>query len=172
MKTSTKNFSKVLLMAITILTMSIISSCNKDGEAGPAGTNGSNGINGTNGIDGNVNIRTTPWSTRTFTGSGSNWQITFAMPQITQIEVDSGLLLTYRKGAAGEAIQVFNSTTPYFIIYYYSGNISMESSSNQSGMYRHIILPPFFPAGTRGVSKPDYSKMSYHEICTKFNIPE
>ena len=37
-----KNFSKVLIVAITIFSIIIISSCSKDGEPGTPGTNGTN----------------------------------------------------------------------------------------------------------------------------------
>ena len=48
MNTTIKNFSKVLLVAISIFSVTVVSSCSKDGEPGAAGTNGTNGINGTN----------------------------------------------------------------------------------------------------------------------------
>jgi hypothetical protein len=60
MNTTIKNFSKVLLVAITIFSMSIFSSCTKDGEAGATGKDGvngqagTNGTNGTNGIDASI----------------------------------------------------------------------------------------------------------------------
>ena len=54
MNTTIKNFLKVLLIAITIFSMSIISSCSKDcvnGTNGLDGATGKAGINGTNGIN-------------------------------------------------------------------------------------------------------------------------
>jgi hypothetical protein len=172
MNTTIKNFSKVLLLAITIFSMSIISSCSKDGEPGAPGKDGVNGTNGTNGTNANVNVISSQWTLRTFTGSGSSWQVAFAMPQITTEIINTGLLLTFRKGITGEAIQVSNQVTPYFWVYYLPGNIELEASSNQSAEYRHIFIPRASSSLERGLGTLNYSKMSYHEVCAKFNIEE
>jgi hypothetical protein len=95
MKTTIKNFSKVLLVAITILSISIISSCSKpdNGTNGIDGKNGLNGTNGTNGTsiyydpitisgglnNGSVNVSSTYTilniGTRTFNKVATNTQI-------------------------------------------------------------------------------------------------
>ncbi len=172
MNTTIKNFSKVLLVAITIFSMSMISSCSKDGVNGTNGIDGATGQAGTNGTNSNINVISTPWTARTFTGSGSNWNAQFAIPQITADILASGLLLTYKKGVTGETILVANQVSPYFWVYYLVGNIEMESSTNQSAQYRHIFIPRAASAFERTVVPVNYSKMTYHEICTKFNIPE
>ena len=51
MNTTIKNFSKVLLIAITIFSMSIISSCSKDCVNGTNGLDGATGQAGINGIN-------------------------------------------------------------------------------------------------------------------------
>ena len=48
MNTIIKNFSKVLLVAISIFLMSIILSCSKDGETSSSGKDGVNGLNSIN----------------------------------------------------------------------------------------------------------------------------
>ncbi len=172
MNTTIKKFSKVLLIAITIFSMTIISSCSKDGEPGATGKDGLNGTNGTNGTNSNINIISTPWTTRIFTGSGSSWNSQFAVPQITADIMATGLLLTFKKGITGETIQVSNQVSPYFWIYYLVGNIEIEASTNQSAQYRHIFIPRAASAFERTAVSENYSKMSYHEICTKFNLQE
>ena len=47
--------------------------------------------------------------------------------------------------------------------------LAIDPANNNK--FRYILIPGGVPAG-RGITPPDYSKMSYHEICTKFNIPE
>ncbi len=175
MNTTIKNFSKVLLLAITIFSMTIISSCSKDGVDGKNGIDGATGqagTNGTNGTNSNVNVISTPWTNRIFAGSGSNWGITYPVPAITADIIATGLTLTFKRTEEGVMIQATNTTTPYFWIYYLVGNVEIDATTNQSGFYRNIIIPRAGSSLERGVSKPDYSRISYHEICTKFNIPE
>ena len=175
MKTIIKKISKVLLLAITIFSISIISSCSpEDGKDGVNGTNGVDGINGTNGTNGtssNVNVISTPWTTRTFSGSGTSWTVSFSVPQITASVLSSGLLLTYRKVDTGETVQVTNQVSPYFWIYYMVGTIEFDATTNQTAQYRHIIISSVTSAFSKK-TQPNYSKMSYHEVCTLLDIQE
>ncbi len=155
------------IATVLVLGISIFSCSPEDGKDGIAGTAGTNGTNGTNS---NVNVISTPWTIRTFTGSGSNWNVSYPLSQITQDNLDSGVLLTYKKTGT-DIFQVSNTVTPYFWVYYSLGEIAMESSINQSGSYRHIIILRAGSAFERNVNT-DYTKMSYQEICAKFNIPE
>ena len=170
-KNNKKVMSKnsILKIATTLVFILAIMSCSpKDGAVGPAGPAGPTGANGTNS---NVNVFSSPWATRTFTGSGTNWTTTYAMPQINEQTLQSGLILTFKKTDLGETIQVTNTITPYFFIFYFLGNVQIGASSNQTGMYRNIIIPSQDCSTCRNTNS-DYSIMSYKEICTKFNILE
>ena len=151
------------IATILILTISIFSCSPEDGK---------DGINGTNGIGSDLEYYATTWATRNFVGSGTTWYSTISIPVITQQVLDKGVILTFKKTATDEVVEVSNTTTPYFWIFHLLGNIDFESSSNQTGTYRHIILVPTVPTGVSRLRKTDYTKMSYQEICAKFNIPE
>jgi hypothetical protein len=165
MKTKIKNLSKVLLVAITIFSIFMITSCSKDGQ------------NGKDGVPGTVNVYYSPWASRTFTGSGISWQTDYEAPQITQEILDKGTVLCYLKQDA------YVAPIPFYYpqrieVYYEINRIIHYASFNPPFQFRYIVIP----GGTSNLAgrnannittNPiDYSKMSYHQICVKFNIPE
>lgn len=212
MKTSTKNFSKVMLIAITILSMSIVSSCSKDGEngingtdgtngingavgaTGATGTSGSNGTNGTNGTNGNANVIASVWFPANwgYQNLSSTKGMLIHVPEVSQTVLkNNSNVMVYAKqfgtssvfplpGAGRWANVVtynyeFGNNAPYdgIIITLTSNDGSALSDLTydpiRGNAFRYIIIPT---GSGRGVTPIDYTNMSYHEICTKFNIPE
>ncbi len=147
--------------------MTIISSCSKDGEPGVAGKDGQTGT---------ANVIYSSWTQRTYPApsGGSSWQIQYAAPQITQEILDKGTILSFWKQdlATEDIAQLPLNTSVRIEVYYGINRIQHYASFNASGFYRYVILPGGISTSGRGITPPDYTKMSYHEICTKFNIPE
>ena len=198
MNTTIKNFSKVLLVAITIFSMTIISSCSKDGDIGAAGKDGLNGAVGATGTTGSTgsagpigsaNVIYSNWISADFVATGSAYYFTIPLPaSVTYTDIfnryhvsvyyDLGALhqlpmkdfnlnaeISYLVGSSGFRIQVARAgvATPD-IIAPIIGTINYDR-------LRYVLIPGSIPAG-RGISPPDYSKMTYHDVCRKFNIPE
>lgn len=214
MKTTIKKISKVLLVAITIFSMNVISSCSKDGEpgiagkdglngavgatgpAGPIGGTGNTGPAGPTGPIGTANVIYSDWFPANFpaTGvaSGSSSTLRFmqmALPSAIphQTIEDRYVVLTYFKNYGDGTLYtlpVARRGAEYSAFPNSSWGILIEARSQTSAplnefqiapergnKFRYVLIPGGVPAG-RGISPPDYSKMSYHEVCTKFNIPE
>jgi hypothetical protein len=163
MKTKISKIATIIAIGV-----SIISCSPEDGKDGAPGLAGTNGIDGTNS---NVNVISRPWRNVLFTGSGTNWDATIAELLLIQSVLDTGLVLIYSKNSTGDIFMTSNTVTPYFWTYINVGVIAIESSTNKSGQYRVIIIPRASSSLERR-SQSDYSKMSYQEVCKKFNIPE
>lgn len=208
MNTTIKNLSKILLVAITIFSMSMISSCSKDGEAGAPGKDGLNGAVGAIGSTGGTgntgpagpigtaNVIYSDWFPANFpaTGvaSGSSSTLRFmqmALPSAIPYQTieDRYVVLTYFKNYADGTLYtlpVARRGAEYSAFPNAGWGILIEARSQTSAplnefqiapergnKFRYVLIPGGVPSG-RGVTPPDYSKMSYHEVCTKFNIPE
>ena len=217
MNTTIKNFSKVLLVAITIFSMSIISSCSKDGEPGSAGKDGLNGAVGAigaagstgatggtgntgpagpTGPTGTANVIYSAWIPANFPATGlagtSPTRRYMQIPFPTNIPVQSDILnkylvLVYFMGFGDGSLYMLPcnfrgvnfSVQPNlsfgFLITALSDSaallnpLAIDPANNNK--FRYVLIPGGVPAG-RGITPQDYSKMSYHEICTKFNIPD
>ncbi len=193
MITTIKNFTKVLLVAITIFSMTVISSCSEDGEPGAAGKDG---INGTNGNPGSVNVFYSDWISANFpitnVGSTPNkrlMEISTANIPLPSIEVNSAVVLVYNITPVSPLIRLlpifdyegskfsfgFNGPIQKIIISAESNSASPVTNTAITGFdnrFRYVIIPKGTLISGRGITPPDYSKMSYHEICAKFNIPE
>jgi hypothetical protein len=162
MNTTIKNFAKVLLVAITIFSMTIISSCSKDGvdgKEGPAGT---------------ANVYYSPWTQRTFTlGIGGIWFSDYTAPQITQEVFDNGVVLCFWKATDRISQLPFNIGTSKISFDYLVNGIKHQADFNAGAgnfRLRYIIIPGGTPI--TGKMAIDYKKMSYQEVCKHLNIPE
>jgi hypothetical protein len=163
MKTTIKEFSKVLLTVFKILLISITFSCSKDGAQGKDGSNS--------------NIITTPWVLRTFNLPAGRTEYVCNVaniPQITESIIQTGLVLTYRKTILTGVFETvpYRVGTTYTGISYKVGGFDAYSGFNATSEFRHIIILSESNFSARGISKPDYTKMSYQEICKHFNINE
>ncbi len=215
MKTTIKNFSKVLLLAITIFSMAMISSCSKDGEPGIAGKDGLNGAvgaigatgstgatgatggtgnTGPAGPTGNANVIASAWIPANwgYQDLANTKGMLINVPTITPTVLKNQCnVMVYAKqfgtssvfplpGSGRWTNQVtynyeFGNNAPFdgIIITLTSNNGAALSDLTydpiRGNAFRYVIIPA---VSGRGITPPDYSKMSYHEICTKFNIPE
>jgi hypothetical protein len=202
MKTNFKNFAKVLLMAVTIFSMATLNSCSKpeDGKNGIDGATGQAGTNGTNGQTGTANVMYSNWLSQTFTTNLPRFKsFSVSDSRLTlQFSNNGGFVLGFFRPQANTSFILpydnLNSAgyvgkrtfQPFFDGAFGSVVFSLISTSPtdltaldvnpsvapETPQYRYILIPGGVNISGRGISTPDYSKMSYQEICTKFNIPE
>jgi hypothetical protein len=210
MNTTIKNFSKVLLTAITIFSMSIISSCSKDGEPGAAGKDGLNGAvgaigaigatgatggignNGPAGPTGTANVIYSNWISADFVATGSAYYFTIPLPASIPFQTlrdTYHIAVYYDYGGAFyqlpmkefnlnvEISYILSSSIGGFRIQAARAGVATPDVINPflatytSDRLRYVLIPGAVPSG-RGVTPPNYSNMSYQEICKKFNIPQ
>jgi hypothetical protein len=194
METNIKNLSKVLLMAISIFSMSIISSCSKDGVDGASGKDG---VNGTNGQTGTANVIYSQWINQNWnTENGLFLKVMdVTEPRITTQIINNGYVLGFWKFSNQAVVYslpiIFNDDSRNIRreMFYFQDrvrftaarfNISLVMSdlwlngdvSSGIPQYRYIIVPGGVSTSGRSATKTNYSKMSYQEICKNFNIPE
>jgi hypothetical protein len=198
MKTNFKNFAKVLLMAVTIFSMAIISSCSKDGEPGK---DGSPGVNGTNGQTGTANVIYSPWINQNWNSEdfSTSKRMSVSEPKLTYEFIQSGTVLgffrmrqnsyfdlPYELGLTFNFKRTYtaftsnqgspNPGTIFFYIFSTNGttlsNEALNGTVGDNPQYRYIMIPGGVSTAGRITKPEDYTKMSYQEICTKFNIPE
>lgn len=149
--------------------------CSNDGPAGAAGTNGTNG---------NANVKQFTFGTRTFTTN-----IIYTVPNITQSELDNSVILCYSRTGNGTWYSVpgtgeFASYIARNFYYINSSNLLIEVkllNANGTNYTTSVIFDKFrviiIPVSTnvtlaRSASKPDFTKMSYSEVCKYLKIAE
>jgi hypothetical protein len=188
MKNLKNIMTKTMLVAFTIFTISLTTSC--------SGDDGKDGINGTNGESGTANVIYSNWINQNWnTENGEYYKMMdINEPKITDEIINNGTVLGFWKFSSQSYVvslpDISNHTSSNYKrdIYFFSGKIRFTmsrfnwdqpmvdlwvSGDATSGVpqYRYVIIPGGTLAG-RGVARPDYSKMTYQEICTMFNIPQ
>jgi hypothetical protein len=189
MKTTIKNFAKVLLVAITIFSISMISSCSKDGEAGAPGKDGTNGQTGT------ANVIYSNWINQNWNSLNDDFikSMNINEPKITTQVLNTGLVigffrfsdqtttytLPYVNQGSGVNIKreyIYSSGLISFYAFRFNNSIPMQElnlngTATSIPQFRYILIPGGVSTTGRK-AQPDYKNMSYEEICKKFNIPE
>ena len=185
MKKLKSTISNVILIAFTI--SSIISCSGEDGK---------DGIDGTNGETGTANVIYSNWINQNW--NNINGDIIKSMmimePRITSEILNNGFVLGFFRFSDQTVIYNLpfsnngpgvNITRSYllnlgsisFFAQRYNTSIPMNElnlngSATSIPQVRYVIVPGGANIAGRLAARPDYSKMSYQEICTMFNIPE
>lgn len=176
MKTFKTLFAILLIAMITI-------SCSSD--------DGTDGADGAQGPAGTANVIYSAWisapagTAETIDGtSGLSTSIT--APQLTADIMEKGTILVYMS---------FGSATNTYTLPYtstaggFTNTITAIASLNKIKLFRfkhandgttvalpatlkwrYVLIPGGVAASTSKTAKPDYSKMSYEEVCAYFNI--
>lgn len=156
------------------------------GEAGPAGQDGTDGQDGE---PGTANVIYSDWVASEFPEDINDqfYQWSWYASELTQEIHDSGVILIYsRKASAiyplpntffgtvnedyGFRLLDINDNLIAIRVQTIDGGHINEPFLNDA--YRYIIIPGGMPSSGKSNEVPDYSKMSYPEICEYFNIPE
>ncbi len=178
MKFSKTLFSIFLLAIFTI-------SCSSDD--GTDGVNGVDGAVGATGPAGSANVIYSAWLTaptavaETIDGT-SGLSTSIAAPQLSSDILSKGTILVYVSFGTGTYTVPYTSTAGGFVntitaistvqkikLFRFrhdqGGTVGLPTSLN----WRYILIPGGV-AATAKTAKQDYSKMSYEEVCARFNI--
>lgn len=127
--------------------------------------------NGKDGATGTANVIYSNWQNVVFTQNGSQWLGTITAPKITQEILDQGTVLVYYKDQGN--VILFNSSV--FANYFNIGIINLVSgiSINIPLPFRYIIIPGGVSSANKSVNtQPNFSNMTYKQVCASLNIPE
>lgn len=163
----------------------LFGSCKK-GDTGPAGATGPAGPTGSTG---SANVIYSAWVNVTFTGSGTSWSGQMTAPGVTQDIMDKGVVKSYFKfGTSVYDGNYSNIPTGAAIYQYLSvGFINLRATFAANYPWRYVIIPGGVAGGRLGntadgdnfvfadgstMKRSDFDKMSYEEVCNRFNIPK
>ena len=195
MKNSILKIATILVFGMAIM------SCSKDGEPGKDGANGTNGIagtNGTNGQTGTANVMYSNWINQNwnFTDVPKYKEMRIVDNRISTTFLNNGgIVLGFFRFQENVVFQLpYTSTSQnnirafYPVFFATNGEIRFAINSTDgtdlenieltggassfNAQYKYVLIPGGVNIVNRGITTPNYSKMSYKEICTKFNIPE
>jgi hypothetical protein len=163
---NTPKFTPLLLCIAVAITLF---SCTKQGPAGPmgqAGFQGQPGVQGPAGPQGDTgtaNVIYSSWN-NSFSGNNGIW----AIPELTQNIIDSGLVLVYAKELSTViALPYSIPQSSYYVVDLISvGQIQLSSSTNLDDFsFSYIIIPGGVPS-VNSLHPPDYNS-----ICIHYHIP-
>lgn len=182
----TKINMKILKTIFTLLLIALLTiSCSSDD--GTNGTDGINGVDGQTGAPGTANVIYSSWITAaagipdTVDGT-SGVSTTIDAPELSQDILSKGTILVYFSFGSGTyilpytsnaggstntvtAIAAFQKIKMFRFKHSGSGTVALPATLS----WRYILIPGGI-AATAKASKTDYSKMSYEEVCSHFNI--
>ncbi|MCD0464082.1 hypothetical protein [Flavobacterium sp. ENC] len=167
------------LFLVAISTMS----CSSDD-----GTDGKDGIDGQAGATGTANVIYSAWLTaptavaETIDGT-SGMSTSIVAPQLSEDILAKGTVLVYMSFGAGNYPLPYTSTAGGFVntitaistvkkikLFRFRHDAGGTVNLPTSLSWRYILIPGGVAAATAKTAKPDYSKMSYQEVCARFNI--
>ncbi len=177
-------FSKTIF-AILLVAISTISCSSDDGTDG---TNGVDGLPGAPGATGTANVIYSAWLTaptaaaETIDGT-SGMSTTINAPELSDDILSKGTILVYVSFGTGTFTLPYTSTAGGFVntitaistlkkikLFRFrhdaGGTINLPTTLS----WRYILIPGGVAATTSKTAKPDYSKMSYEEVCAELNI--
>ena len=184
-----RNFFPLLVACSFLL---VCSNCKK-GDPGPAGATGPAGPTGSTGAIGPIgaaNVIYSPWANVTFTGSGTAWSALITAPGVTQDIMDKGVVKTYFKfGTSVYEGNYSNIPTGASIYQFLSvGAINLRATFAANYPWRYVIIPGgvaggrlsggsadadrFVFADGSTMRRTELDKMSYEDVCSRFNIPK
>ena len=185
MKTNSKK-SRKNNYSFVVVALLIISALNFSCSKPENGTNGTNGVDGKNGTSGEVgttgpagsaNVIYSDWTTVIFSGTSPNYSCNIIAPAITQNILDRGTVIVFSKSSNNIYPLPYtyspSSSNDYILPLFKLGNVTLYANVTYLTVFRYIIIPSGVPAG-RGttITRPDYTQMTYSQVCAKFNIPE
>ncbi|MFH6992091.1 hypothetical protein [Flavobacterium sp. FlaQc-48] len=175
-----KTIFAILLVALS--TISCSSDDGKDGVDGAAGATGATGATGT------ANVIYSAWLTaptavaETIDGT-SGMSTSINAPELSEDILAKGTILVYMSFGAGtytlpytsfagatantiSAISTLKKIKLFRFVHSGAGTVNLPTTLS----WRYILIPGGVAAATAKTAKPDYAKMSYEEVCARFNI--
>jgi len=177
---------KILKTIFTLLLVSIFTiSCSSDD-----GSDGLNGVDGKQGPSGTANVIYSAWLTapvaaaETVDGT-SGMSTSLVVPELTDDILSKGTVLVYVSFGSGTFSLPYTSTAGGFVntitaistlkkikLFRFRHDQAATVNIPTSLSWRYILIPGGVAAATSKMTKVDYSKMSYEEVCAHFNIQQ
>lgn len=143
------------------------------GEAGAQGPKGDAGAQGPKGDVGTANVIYSPWTSVSFSGSGTLYTGTLTAPKITQEVVDKADIRVYWS-ESGRVLtlpyaETIGTTTYTVHQRIYVGRVDFRASyALSTQQFRYVIIPGGTPSGRlAGVDLTNYAAVK-----EAFNIPD
>ena len=184
MKTNFFQTGKFLLTAVLLLSLSLsITNCSSDD-----GTDGVDGQTGATGPAGTANVIYSEWLkapvavVETIDGT-TGMSTSINAPQLSADILAKGTILVYMSfgtgtytlpytsnagGTTNTITAIANVNTIKFFRFTHSGSGTVNIPTTLN--WRYILIPGGVAATTTRGVLPNYSKMSYEEVCAHFNI--
>lgn len=178
-----KTIFTILLAAFTIISCS--------GDDGTDGVDGVDGAQGAQGAAGTANVIYSSWinapagTPETIDGT-YGLSTTISVPQLTADIMSKGTVLVYMTFGSGtnvfplaytstaggsiNTITAISSLNTIKLFRFKHANDGTTVALPASLNWRYILIPGGVAAATSKAAKVDYSKMSYEEVCARFNI--
>ena len=167
-------------LALFVLLGVLVSGCEPkagdpgpQGEAGALGPKGDTGAQGPKGDIGTANVIYSPWTSVSFSGSGTLYNGTLTAPKITQEAVDKADIRVYWS-ESGRVLTLpyaesIGSTTYTVHQRIYVGRVDFRASyALSTQQFRYVIIPGGTPSGRlAGVDLTNYAAVK-----EAFNIPD
>ncbi|MEO6313308.1 MAG: hypothetical protein ABIU63_16910 [Chitinophagaceae bacterium] len=183
--------SNLLTLAFGCSLLLLLSNCKK-GDPGPAGATGPAGVAGPIGPVGTANVIYSPWINLTFTGSGTLWAAQITAAGVTKEIMDKGVVKTYFQFGSsvydGNYTNLTGGGSSSIYQFLAVGVINLRSTFAANYPWRYVIIPgglaggrlsagsgdadSFVFADGSTMRKTELDKMSYEDVCNKFNIPK
>lgn len=185
-----KNFKTIFtILLLAIFTISCSSDDGTDGVDGVNGADGVDGVAGAQGPAGTANVIYSAWTTapagtpETIDGT-SGLSTSIDAPELSADILAKGTILVYMSFASNVYALPYSSTAGGFantitaissvqkiklFRFKHAGDgttVGLPSTLN----WRYILIPGGVAAATSKNRKIDYAKMSYEEVCLRFNI--
>ncbi|PIB38416.1 collagen-like protein [Maribacter sp. 4G9] len=155
-----------------------------DGVIGPQGEQGLQGEAGQQGPEGTENVTYSPWIVSDFPNPLTQevTRFTIEAPDLTQGIMDNGIILVFGRDNGGvyQLPVYFSSSNGQIYTYAIDtpGALSIQVTLTLLApvpaldSYRYVLIDEGAPDTTGKSAKLDYSKMTYSEIKTLFNIKD
>ncbi len=165
------------IFIVAVLSVMLLSGCNKEGPQGPAGATGKD-----------ATVYYSEWfSPVAWAGTSGDWYFEANAPDLTQDIVENGVVLAYAwldgdlySGSAVRPLPAKAVGANWgFLIYKYG---SIEFTTDQFSIpltthkFRFVAIPGTIPAAKSAIqghmSPQELKSLSYKEVCKLYNIPE
>lgn len=163
------NSIKTISTLLLLVTMTIFSSCKKEGPEGPAGKDG---------VDGNANVVSSTITSSAWAYNAPSWAITFTYPAITQEIINSGAVLVYIKvgNNYNQLPLTFYQSSSYSTtieVTTFAGGLSLiwtdsdltQPNNPGSQTFKVVVI-----AASGMIQNPNVDYSNYEEVKSTFNL--
>ncbi|MFD2586022.1 hypothetical protein ACFSQJ_03725 [Croceitalea marina] len=179
-----RNIGITIIFGLILSLVSCSSEDGADGSVGPQGEQGLQGEAGQQGPEGTENVTYSPWITSGFPNPLTQevTRFTIEAPDLTQDIMDNGVILVFGRentevyplpvyfSSSNGQIHTYAIDTPGILAVQVTLTLLAPVPALES--YRYVLIDGGTPDTMGKSAQLDYSKMTYSEIATIFNITD